>query len=316
MSNFLNHYETLNVSNDASTEQIKASYLKLYKLFHPDLNPDMMEGLEMIAELNKAYEILKNPVAKELYDLKFLAEMKRKSNRHTAVEVKKEVPSEPPMVPVSVVQKEIVTEQINEISKRRMQQAQPEKSNNFMKVAAVGAIAIIGFLAVSLSSPGKTASKFSFIDLSDVMATSKYVRPVQAPNGTAFPEATAYISGYELRNNAGSSSLLVDNVKNDHDVFLKLVVVEENKTVAVRHVFIKAKTDFKIENLSTGKYEVQYLDLEAGLVGKSEIFSVEESKSIVGMKSSNKSITLQTAVDGVLRVQTVTIEEFNSLAAL
>ncbi len=312
-----NHYETLNVSNDASAEEIKASYQKLYKIFHPDLNPEMIDGQQMIAELNKAYIVLRDPQAKAEYDMLFMTEL---SNRKMAraVPVQAQVQAQAP-VALPALPKEIIPElpridspdQYRQLQHR--QPAPPSPVNNTLRIAAVSAIVMLGALLLNMNST-ESSSKIKMMDLSEIISSSKYVRPVTAPNGSAFPETTAYISGYELANNSGNSSLSVDNLRGENDVYLKLISLQDKK--AVRHVFIKAKSEFKIENLTTGKYEVQYLDLVAGLVGKSEVFTVEETTSAMGVKASSKSITLQTAVNGVLRVETISIDEFNSLASL
>lgn len=312
MSNIPNHYETLNVAVDASQEQIKASYLKLYKLFHPDLNPDMQEGMLMISELNKAYEVLKDPATRQNYDLQFITAMKRKLNRQAPVAPVVESIPEIPALP-SLPE---IPRRETPVSMPRAAYVPEKPSNNMLKIAAISAIAIMGALFSQMSAPSKTSSRLGMIDLQEVIGASKYVRPVTAPNGVAFPESTAYITGYDVKNNDGTSSLMIDNMKNDHDVYLKLISLQDNKALTVRHVFIKAKTDFKMENLTSGKYEVQYLDLVAGLVGKSETFEAQEIQSALGTKSSSKSITLQTAVNGVLRVETVSIDDFNSLASL
>ena len=321
MNKFLNHYETLNVSNDASLETIRASYHALCKIFHPDLNPNMQDGLLMIEELTNSYEILKDSNSRQDYDIKYLLEMRRHSARHETVNTKKEPLVEQlpqlPELPITALKKYPAKDQgQTEFMdyQRRQASVQKKQFNGFpIKVAA---IAIIGLSVLGFSLNSKTTSRLGMIDPIEMIATSNYVRSELAPNGAPFPLTSSYLSGYEIQNNSGSSSLYVSNSKNDNDVYLKLVSINENKFLAVRHVFIKAKSDFKIENLTSGKYEVQYLDLVAGLAGRSESFSVDETKSDMGIKSSDLSVTLRTAIDGVLKVQNVSIDEFNSLASI
>ena len=49
------HYETLGVSRDASTEEIRRAYRKLARTHHPDVNPDP-EAAEQFKRISHAYE--------------------------------------------------------------------------------------------------------------------------------------------------------------------------------------------------------------------------------------------------------------------
>ena len=63
---FINYYEVLGVSKDASQEEIKNSFRELAKKTHPDKTKKNSEQ-EMI-EINKAYEILSDKTSREKYD--------------------------------------------------------------------------------------------------------------------------------------------------------------------------------------------------------------------------------------------------------
>jgi len=63
----MNYYETLNVSKDATPEEIKKSYRKLVKEHHPDKTGGDDSKFKQISE---AYETLSDPVRKEQYDNK------------------------------------------------------------------------------------------------------------------------------------------------------------------------------------------------------------------------------------------------------
>ncbi|WAR13341.1 DNJA2-like protein [Mya arenaria] len=58
-------YDILGVSKNASEGEIKKSYYKLAKEFHPDKNP---ESGERFKEISFAYEVLSNPEKRETYD--------------------------------------------------------------------------------------------------------------------------------------------------------------------------------------------------------------------------------------------------------
>jgi len=61
-------YRMLGVSRNATTAEIKSAYRKKAKLFHPDVNPGK-DTTEQFQEVNRAYEVLKNPELKKKYDM-------------------------------------------------------------------------------------------------------------------------------------------------------------------------------------------------------------------------------------------------------
>lgn len=60
-------YEILGVPENADEKAIKSAYKKLAKKYHPDLNKEPDAG-EKMKEINKAYEVLKDPKKRALYD--------------------------------------------------------------------------------------------------------------------------------------------------------------------------------------------------------------------------------------------------------
>lgn len=62
-----NFYEKLKLDNFASIEEVKASFMKLSRYYHPDRNNDP-DAERIFIEINKAYEVLGKPKTKEQYD--------------------------------------------------------------------------------------------------------------------------------------------------------------------------------------------------------------------------------------------------------
>ena len=59
------YYELLEVDHDASWEQIKESYFRIAKEFHPDKNP---ESLDYFTAVTKAYDVLYDDSKRANYD--------------------------------------------------------------------------------------------------------------------------------------------------------------------------------------------------------------------------------------------------------
>ena len=64
----LNYYQILELSNNATEEEIKKSYRRLSLLYHPDRNPSP-DANSKIREINTAYETLGNGESRKMYDL-------------------------------------------------------------------------------------------------------------------------------------------------------------------------------------------------------------------------------------------------------
>ena len=68
MRNFRNYYEILGVPRDASGEEIKRSYRRLARQFHPDLNPNNEAAEERFKDLGEAYDVLSDSGKRSQYD--------------------------------------------------------------------------------------------------------------------------------------------------------------------------------------------------------------------------------------------------------
>ncbi|MBW4523036.1 MAG: DnaJ domain-containing protein [Scytolyngbya sp. HA4215-MV1] len=62
-----NHYQTLNISPEATQLEIKKAYRRLAKLFHPDSN-QAIGNHDQITQINAAYEVLGDPQSRQSYD--------------------------------------------------------------------------------------------------------------------------------------------------------------------------------------------------------------------------------------------------------
>ena len=62
------YYEVLDVSRDASLDEIKKAYRQLAVRYHPDKNPGDKTAEDNFKEATEAYEILKDSIKRKKYD--------------------------------------------------------------------------------------------------------------------------------------------------------------------------------------------------------------------------------------------------------
>lgn len=62
------YYKILNVSRDAKKDEIKKSYRKLARKYHPDLNPNNKESESLFKEVSEAYMVLSDKEKRAAYD--------------------------------------------------------------------------------------------------------------------------------------------------------------------------------------------------------------------------------------------------------
>jgi molecular chaperone DnaJ len=62
------YYEILGISRNASEEEIKKSYRRLALSYHPDRSLGYKEAEKRFKEAAEAYEVLRDPEKREIYD--------------------------------------------------------------------------------------------------------------------------------------------------------------------------------------------------------------------------------------------------------
>src|SRR5438105_15198183 len=62
------YYDTLGVPRKASADEIRKSYRKLARKFHPDLNPGDKSSEDRFKNVQEAYDVLSDTKKRQMYD--------------------------------------------------------------------------------------------------------------------------------------------------------------------------------------------------------------------------------------------------------
>ena len=62
------YYSTLKISPEATIKEIKASFRRLARQYHPDLNPNNPQAAEYFKAISEAYDTLSDPLKRRSYD--------------------------------------------------------------------------------------------------------------------------------------------------------------------------------------------------------------------------------------------------------
>lgn len=83
----MNYYEILGVDRKATAKELKHAYRQLARKWHPDLNRDnLAEAEKKMTEINVAYSVLSDDVARMDYDKKLDAEAAKSSRQQKSSE--------------------------------------------------------------------------------------------------------------------------------------------------------------------------------------------------------------------------------------
>ncbi len=153
----MNYYQILNLSQNASQQQIKSSYKKLVKQYHPDLYVGDKEFAEQkIKEINESYDILSNSEKKAEYDAYL------KSLEYTTVSIPvHSAPSAPPESHSENSFTKFVTEKLNQFDKKRQLQIFVLFLIIFLALFLINLIQVQHYLTTQNQSSTKPSTVFN-----------------------------------------------------------------------------------------------------------------------------------------------------------
>ena len=69
---YKDYYRTLNVAKTATEDEIRKSFRKLARVYHPDVAKNKVGTEDKFKEINEAYEVLGDLVKRDIHDRKLL----------------------------------------------------------------------------------------------------------------------------------------------------------------------------------------------------------------------------------------------------
>lgn len=82
----MNPYKVLEVSTNASYEEIRKSYRRLARKYHPDSNPNNKDAEEKFKQINDAYTILGDEKKRAEYDAQAAGKKNQRMNSNAAAD--------------------------------------------------------------------------------------------------------------------------------------------------------------------------------------------------------------------------------------
>ena len=329
MTKLRTHYDNLKVARDAPDFVIRAAYKTLSQRYHPDKHPGDERAGRVMALINSSYEVLSDPERRAAHDA-WIAREEAKLARERAQKPQGGV-SIPPQWQKNPSQQE----------QPPAPQPQEHNGNTLLSVLlwplkiplriladAAPLLPVVLLLGGGLwlwdsivpdrlppagpkpyqaNAPARPESSRTS---KPAREANRYVRPVAAPNGSPWPTRAAYIKGYPVDHDDGYSKVTVDNSQNDSDVFVKLVSLESANAYPVRQFFVPARSRFTLDDVSAGRYDIRYRDLESGGLSRSEAIDVEEIDDGDSVQFSNITLTLYKVQGGNFQTYDLADSEF------
>ena len=289
------HYENLKVARNAPSEVIKAAYKALSQKYHPDRNLHNPDATRIMAIINASYEVLSDPKKREEHD-NWIAEKEMSKSHDSYIDE-----NEPTFNPLQKNRGSMAFRKI------------------FLHLYNYWYLYLFTYLVFFYWAKGASSLKPPTTGLKPYISQSStapvYSRPKIAPNGVPWPESPSYLKNYPELNGEGSSDVTVDNSKNDSDVFVKLVAIDNKHFSPVRYFYIPAFGSFHVTSIATGSYDIRYRDLSNGQLFRSEKFNLDEvpvfeGDSLSGIQSSHITMTLYKVRNGNMQTYELSEADF------
>lgn len=286
------HYDNLKVTRNAPPEIIRAAYKTLTQKFHPDRNPGNAEAERVMKLINTSYDVLSNPKKRLAHDF-WIAQQEKSSAQAT----KPLVPPRPARQPTTA-------------PKPSPKLGSGEIVSHLLKNWFIYGVAVLVAWVLAAGGPSTPPPGPKPYQASPTLTRPAYERPSAAPNGQPWPGSASYLKGYQQLHRDGLSAVVVDNSRNDSDVFVKLVSLSSAQAYPVRQFYIPAFGSFTLDKVAAGSYDIRYRDLSTGALSRSEAFNLERVSTVKGTQFTNITMTLFKVQNGNMQTYGLSEAEF------
>lgn len=297
------YYDQLNVSRDASDEEIKRAFRKLAQQLHPDRN-HAANASDLMAVVNAAHDVLADPQKRAEYDATLIREAKLA--RQAAAQRRQAGP------PRAAAQA-----QARPAGKPQGKKTKPARRGSVWRWAAVFVVAcsagawmgydreagkaamvppVVHEAPVVVPPPVAVAAEPAEVPPSSPVKVvepgePECVPPPLDPLGAPWPAAASYITGMPMLRDGGWSEITVDNTAGDKPVYAK--VTDASGKRDYRHAYIPARGKFTFGRMDVGYYQLKYKMLDTGCAYASSRIRLEETLVGDRIKSSMYKLTLR-----------------------
>lgn len=302
MAKIHTHYDNLKVARKAPQEVIRAAYKALSQKYHPDKNPGDEKAARIMAILNSAYGTLSDPlrrrehddwIAAEEWEIAWLESTHAEETRellnhdtHQQSEAPEPAPAPTPGRGGWWLALALGLLLGGGASALLMNQ------DKVLLASAVGAVPAPAGPAAPAAPPaplperldaapdtwavaqphvpeaGQLPPEVKTLGVAHLVVPARApdcdmeLHSLVAPNGEPWPAQSGYLDSFPVANQGSAMQITVDNSANGSPVLVK--VVDMDKRITVRHLFVLQNEAMTIDNLAAGRYEVKYQNIKVG----------------------------------------------------
>lgn len=268
--------------------------------------------------LNEAYAVLSDPEKRKAHDQWIEAEQYERMREHFAKmqsvqpnQKTQQPKTPPPSAPQSKPTNGKVTSKILLALLFPLQVLSHVLRHFLLYVIALIVISVT-ISALSRGSRSPSPSSYTPRPLASTTVPTPTVAPAPkppmcvamptGPKSAPWPTTAGYLNPEKILGAKGLSTLTVDNTKGSTSIYIKLRRVTGD---TIRHVYVPAGQQFKMNQIDPGSYFMSYKDVVNGCNYKSSPFELEEIKMYSGTQYSDFTMTIYKVANGNMNYQTV-----------
>lgn len=327
-------YNVLGVKDNATLEEIKASYRKLSLIYHPDVTGG---NSEMYLKIQNAYNTLSDPQKRMEYDMRLYRLMHQSNNDNMRGQQNKENEYN------NVTHQYRESRQANSSSKtstnkdKQRQSAYHQAGVGCLTILAKSFLTVCGILILIWILNEYEESNHSMDKNIDAESDKLIAEEVVAPR------EESYYKGNQLKNGASPYSAYIGKNKYDKSIDNYILIKNGSKSDVVvllynilsntcaRNTYIQAGVNFKIRNIPQGIYKMKCFygndwnpnltmpndiiggfetDVSFSETGENDYFDMYLKEDESGTSIPNYTVTLYQVRNGNLSMPTISKYKF------